>query len=501
MTSTSRTAPLRASVGVDRLLLALAVTVFCIALTLQSMHPGVADVSWLLVVGERVLDGARLYVDIIEVNPPASLFLYLPAVWLGRVTGVAAEWFVLAMTTLTFLVSAWSVRAILHAAGLSPRPGVAALAAVVAFVLLPGESFAQREHFAVLFIVPALALIVARMEGAHAKGVVAPGVSSAFLAGVAAGAAVCIKPQFGVALLLPQLYAAWRVRSLSPLLHLENWSALAVVVAYVAATAVWFPAFFSDMLPLVTQAYRPQRQPAWILLFILAHIAAPTAAYLVLRPALMRTAAVPLLAALGFALAYIEQGKGWPYHLLPAACLLVAVVLVDAMRPRADETPHDDRLLARALPPLAAALLTIGGMSLYQWSWADTRDLDAGVRAAGPAPRILTLSGDIALGHPLTRRVGGQWVGVNAAQWITVNTHGMEKRSMPDAALARLVAWDRELFLKGFRQAPDVLLVDTSDGRDFWKPWLRDDPEIARLLEDYVLERSTNTVDLYVRKR
>src|SRR5688572_29051763 len=36
------------------------------------------DVSWLLVVCGRLLDGAQLNVDMIEVNPPFSIWLYMP---------------------------------------------------------------------------------------------------------------------------------------------------------------------------------------------------------------------------------------------------------------------------------------------------------------------------------------------------------------------------------------------------------------------------------------
>ena len=50
-----------------------------------------ADVSWLLTVCDRVLSGDRLYVDIIEVNPPASVWLYLPLVWIAKLAGIKAE--------------------------------------------------------------------------------------------------------------------------------------------------------------------------------------------------------------------------------------------------------------------------------------------------------------------------------------------------------------------------------------------------------------------------
>ena len=42
------------------------------------------DVSWEITLSEKILDGQRLYTDLIELNPPASTFLYLPAVALAR---------------------------------------------------------------------------------------------------------------------------------------------------------------------------------------------------------------------------------------------------------------------------------------------------------------------------------------------------------------------------------------------------------------------------------
>ena len=48
-----------------------------VAIAIQSLWiPIDADVSWLITVCERLLSGDRLYVDIFEVNPPASVWLY-----------------------------------------------------------------------------------------------------------------------------------------------------------------------------------------------------------------------------------------------------------------------------------------------------------------------------------------------------------------------------------------------------------------------------------------
>jgi hypothetical protein len=58
--------------------------VFVAAIWLRLVLPLNTDVAWLLTVGERVLDGQRLYRDIIEINPPMAVLAFLPGIALGR---------------------------------------------------------------------------------------------------------------------------------------------------------------------------------------------------------------------------------------------------------------------------------------------------------------------------------------------------------------------------------------------------------------------------------
>src|SRR5438105_10813977 len=62
--------------------------VFVVAIMLRQVLPLNTDVSWLLTIGERVLDGQRLYVDIVEINPPMAVLAYLPGVALARALGM-----------------------------------------------------------------------------------------------------------------------------------------------------------------------------------------------------------------------------------------------------------------------------------------------------------------------------------------------------------------------------------------------------------------------------
>ena len=49
------------------------------------------DLSCLLSEGEEILDGRHPGVDLFELNPPLSIYLYTPAAFLGRLTGIAPE--------------------------------------------------------------------------------------------------------------------------------------------------------------------------------------------------------------------------------------------------------------------------------------------------------------------------------------------------------------------------------------------------------------------------
>ena len=94
MTSEFSAASLRSSPesagreGLAPMPLLLIGVVFAIAILLRQVVPLNTDVSWLLVVCERMLDGQHLYRDIVEINPPMAAFAYLPAVALARALGI-----------------------------------------------------------------------------------------------------------------------------------------------------------------------------------------------------------------------------------------------------------------------------------------------------------------------------------------------------------------------------------------------------------------------------
>ncbi len=65
------------------------ISLFVAAIVLRHFLAANTDVSWLLTVGERVLDGRRLYIDVVETNPPMAVLVYIPGVAISLVRHIA----------------------------------------------------------------------------------------------------------------------------------------------------------------------------------------------------------------------------------------------------------------------------------------------------------------------------------------------------------------------------------------------------------------------------
>ena len=149
-----------------------------------------SDVSWLLVVADHLADGHR---DFIEFNPPGAIFTYLPAIWLARLTGLSAE---VACDLVVAAVAAISLALASFALGrgFAARHNTPILAtvAVAIFLVVPAYAFGQKEHFGAMLLLPWIAVVAARLDGAQLP------LWLRICAGVAGGLCIVLKPHFAL---------------------------------------------------------------------------------------------------------------------------------------------------------------------------------------------------------------------------------------------------------------------------------------------------------------
>ncbi len=466
---------------------AVIVAALVVAALLQSLViPLDCDVSWLLTASEGVLAGKRLYIDIVEVNPPASVWLYLPMVWLAHLLAVKVEAVVVIVTLALATASTWGTARL--ASGLSRPPAPLPLFAVLAFVTMvfPAALFAQREHFALLFALPALTALARAADRRRL------GLGQALLVGAAAAMVVIIKPHFALVIIPAAGWAAWRTRSLSGLLT-PAISAVALVTFYALAVMTFAGAYLA-LVPMLGQLYLPMRETP-LRLLLSAMLLSPLSLAVVARalaPRTWPTLSVTLLCgSAGFVVAGLIQGKGYFNHALPGIALALVAVIILFSEPSSRPSFR---------PLLAAATLVMTASLFVQFAALRPPPglTEAIERVAPPHPSIITLGTELATGHPATRLVEGRWVGtyaaLTAAAGARFRSGGVAPRAGTD--LARWYAADLATFCADVaRERPDLILVERANYR-----WLIADAGVRHAMADYRREAVANDIELWVRR-
>lgn len=322
--------------------------------------PAHHDTAWLLHVARRVLGGGRLYHDVVEINPPLIIWIAALPAAIGRVTGtwdmLVFRALVLVLAAITLLVAHRSLRALLP--GGTAAADVLLLPLVYLLVTWPGLEFGQREHLAILLVLPYVLGGVRTVQAASNDGTRATRV----LAGSAAAIGFALKPHFLLAWIACELVLAGytRARSLRRTEHVALLASLALYGAAILLFARDYLALAAMAAPLYGGFAR-----ATPLAMLLAPPALTTAAVLIawlsLRPRLAGIRPLgDVLAAMvaAFAMAVLVQAKGWGYHWIPSVtlALLLAGVMVLALAAQKTAWPRLATPAVLALTLLLAAL-------------------------------------------------------------------------------------------------------------------------------------------------
>jgi hypothetical protein len=481
------------------------------AIAMQAAGHIDSDVSWFITFAEKTLDGATPYVDVTDPNPPAAFLALAPAVMLARALGLAVEPVVAALAFFAGFVSLAASAAILRYGAPRSREdwGLLLNAAVFLWLLAPALVFAEREHLALLALAPLLATLAARAEGGRVPR------SLRIVAGLGGGLAVCFKPFFALAILLPALAVAIRERSPRLLLSLENAAAAGIFLLYGAVTLVLFPAYGDYALPLIVDVYQPARETwprlaltlAPVNIAVLAALAIASAQGFAHPPAapgfvVPSAARVCAFASIGFLAAFLLQGKGWMNHAYPglALALLAWCFFTLDTHPRA-RAARDGRLFKFVFLPLFLAAPAMFGAARLLSDEEEHPGLRAEIARVAPAqPRLIALARQLDFGHPVTRQLGGIWVGRPNALWTASFASHLLRDAKDPAQRARLESYRRR-DLAGFAEdvragRPDAIIVEDRETRE----WALKQPETAIALDGYEKTGQAEAIEIWTRR-
>jgi hypothetical protein len=477
------------------------------------------DVAYWLVASDRLLNGARLYRDMIELNPPVNYALSIVPFAIARVLALdPIPTFHALVVMLAIGMTVASVRTAqrtLAADALFAR--LLALPVLFAFLILPGSDFGQREHMLAMVLLP---YFIIAASGAPLS-VSRP---ARIVLGAAVGLVVAFKPYFALYLVVGEATILLRRRDLRLMFRADVMAALAVIATAVAVTLIAFPEYLAFIVPLGREIYHGYEQPlaGVILQFPVLASAAFAAAALLIASRLADTAARDLVrtlvAAAAAALAiYVAQHKGWPYHALPA--LIFATIALGAALVSRLEAGLARR--GRPGPALAlAAVAVLAPMAVAMPVWvadirlrgAEIQPLVELVSRATPR-RALFLSSHLPFAFPVVNYAGAEYP---YRYHHLLPLPGLYSGYDPAAAGAPFRRPDQmgptearffaTMVEDALRFPPQLLMVDrrpqfpplTALRFDFLA-YFRQDPRFARLMDGYRYAGRVSGQDVYVR--
>ena len=451
------------------------------------------DVSWMLNLAERIWHGERPYIDFFDSDLPAAIFVYMPAVVLEQVTGIDALLLVNIMTIAAGCGTVWfSLRLLMQHGVIAPGRGrMAAAVALFVLLVLPGNTFAQRDALAAMALVPLLSLYVVRAAGEK------PHWLASLAAGALAGLAIAIKPYFAPAVLFCALYLAFLdpSRFWSRVFSLENLFAAALLLLYAVAIFALLPGFIANALPADLIVYGPSRMSTPRLLrneATIAIVLSASAMVLAAGNGLHKPPfAIPAVAGAGFALAFLVQAKCFPYHAYAAIAVFVLVGLAGLLA-----APRRDRRFFSAAVALGVAI----GLSYHNFGLPLVYPaIFHAARAVAPAhPKVTAVAGPV-IGAQIARYLDGTWLLRAPSQFLTRRAEGLLKEPglSPERRrrITELANRDVDILLDSFRGRPDLVIVDV-EGRT----WAARQPAVRRALEAYRPAAAAGEYTLWTRR-
>lgn len=424
------------------------------------------DTAWYLHGTARMLDGARLYVDVVELNPPLAFYLTVPPVAAARILGMpvvdAFVVYVFLLITCSLALSRGVMRAL--------PPGAEACRrwmlpmALFAMAVLPGAAFGQREHLIVTFAVPYIVLMAMRVAG------IAPSPRLALLAGLAAGLAFSIKPPFLIVPAILEIYLRVARGRTTSLFRPETLAMGAVAALYAASIPVFTPEYIDFILPLTATVYGAyESAPAAVIArleTVLLPIAIAAVAMTRGRAATSRLAQTFLIAGTSFFALYVAQMKGWQYQIYPITAMLLlcsGAMLIGMAAPAAPEMSRRPAVWrAASIPALVLVVLAIDLGARGSYVNPMTSMMLPLVRENAARGGLAAFSTNVSWGFPLATYADADWASRFPTLWPLPGIVRGRADSRQDAtALDRVERHMMDAVIEDFiRKPPAVVLVD-----------------------------------------
>jgi hypothetical protein len=460
--------PLLRFIDAPVLVLALGLAVLVGGFHVYSHALTANDISWLLFAAEKYLDGAKLYENVVDTNPPLIIYLNIPPVWLGRLLGYPQAFlFVVYVFGLTILSTALVLLVTDGAtSGRRAHQGrILTLAALAGLVVLPTTDFGQREHLLLVFCLPYLFLTIRRAQ----KRSINTGL--ALFVGAFAALGLALKPHFLLLPLILEAYLWLRLRRLR--LRPEALAAVLVIAVYALSVPLTVPIYFERIIPYALIAYDAGFNNSLrdVLLGWQGMLLAALIALRLVMPGAPRQCVafdVFLLSAIALFSAHVLQMKTFYYHVLPATMMLLLGLVAMAVAPGLRRR-YSGALATTAIIAIAAILAASLNRGTYRNPIAEP--IREAMRAYATGSSVFVFSSYIWVGFPMTREADTRWPSRFPHLWILPGAERQLQSGLARDDATRLRLKEAESYMVDAvledinRDPPSLVIVDGNDRR------------------------------------
>lgn len=456
------------------------------------------DIAWYLIATRDWLDGARLYVDISEVNPPLNFYYTVPAVLLSEIGGFSltnAQYLVFSCLLFVSLLWSWQVLSASNRLGLQ-RQVAFQLVLTFALIVPPLGNAVQREHLFVAFVLPwLLGQIPGRRNPKEGE------VGRAIFAAMG----ICLKPHFILLPLFVGLWNCWREGSLRALFAPGNLIIAGIGSLYVIGVRLVHPEYLSHIVPMALEVYGAYGGSLGKVVGRFAPI--PTALLILAFLLALRSrrgapeAGLFWMAALAGLGCYLWQGTGFRYHLIPFfsfASVGLGWFLVTAQLPG----------LLTIVCVLALAVIGFVNLAMGPYRSIVVETLTPHLQGR---KSLTVLTSYVHAGPPLALALEAHWSSGYSSLWLAPGAvNGLaEADCMAEPGrcetLRQIADFQRRDVIRDLEKGkPEVIIVDKRSGYfhtpDFdWLDFMAQDAAFATVMGRYHLSQSLERFDLWVR--
>ena len=283
------------------------------------------DVAWYIYGAEQILEGARLYREIIEVNPPLNFYITIIPVSIAKLFNLPStavyKCFIFLIGWASLVICLFILKKYFDKDKSSLRWFLAFVLSLI-FFAYPMVHFAQREHIMVMLCLPYILSSILFIQKKKLNLNIRLFISLAAFTGFA------LKPFFLLSWITTEFFIIFYTKKIkTPFSRVENYIITAgMVIYYILVNTVWTDYFIITKMAL--QVYHSYNTPLNIILlfrytYVLALLFACFAFFMSKKNKADLLSKLILFQMAALIVVGFMQHKGWPYHFIPYWCVTI----------------------------------------------------------------------------------------------------------------------------------------------------------------------------------